>query len=572
MGPSNDQTNTPATPAAGSFAAIQGLFDDLEGSPMDQAASVSENMFAVPRTAGSTSSRRNPRSRGGSRSQSRGGSRSQSRGRLGKAPPFTPTPARPAVPAPSASVDDDLVGKHEKQSRTSTSKDTGEITFAAIATTNPGHRDASTHTDLTMEEIKRLQEENDTLKSKLKLAEDNAARNTKADEDQLETLTTDLENARTAKTELETKLTNAQKELATSEENVTSAEDTIIELNEKIEDLNKQIATLTESQIKNTNIISKHHKELEDLTNNIAEKTKQITDTRRQRDEFEENVDTLKLDLKAAEDDYKKLEEEMEAMQKSLDGLNELHDKADQQLIDISDREKEIIDLKSRVQHYESFLKPVSSSEHLPEALGPTADESQKALSPTKKEGLDTELGDWDAETDAASSKRNSKLELVKHPEPRDSATGPKYVDEITQTETMVPPKEPIIIQAVPPKSTTSGIMTIFNSTPIASQTDAMPMPAPNKIIQRVVRAYNLDAWFVVLALLCFVWALVAQYYQYAERSVWLAANDAAREQLWTLQNRDGMFGGMRATLEALVVAGLGLAEEDVGAVKGLLF
>ena len=155
---------------------------------------------------------------------------------------------------------------------------------------------------------------------------------------------------------------------------------------------------------------------------------------------------------------------------------------------------------------------------------------------------------------------------------PRDPATGPKYVDKMTETETQVEPQAPVVIQPAPPESTTSGIMTIFNSTPVAAQADAAIAPAPIKIIRRVVQKYSLDGWFVVLALLFLVWACVAQYYQYAERSMWLAANDAAREQLWSLQSRDGVFGGVRAAVEALVVAGLGLAEEDVGAVKGLLF
>lgn len=195
-------------------------------------------------------------------------------------------------------------------------------------------KDASTQTDLTMEDIKKLEDKSDQLDERLKKVEETLAKEEETNKDQ-EKQISELKAQTDSLVKENQKL---QDQLKSEKEDTTKIQGQLNDLEKRVSDLEKkaQECCKVEVTVNNDNVSSQKieelTKKLDDLSKKVAESNRQVDSKETVNQEQKKQIEKLlsekttlqkQLDeLKKKTSDNKDISKEVEPLEKKYDDLN----------------------------------------------------------------------------------------------------------------------------------------------------------------------------------------------------------------------------------------------------------
>lgn len=407
----------------------------------------------------------------------------------------------------------------------------------------------------------------------------------------------------------ETELKGAKNKGADHQKHVEAAEKAYSELEEKFKELESDRDSKASDLAKAENRVNNVNRLLIQTRNDIESKNKDLRDLMEDRNEIEERLDNALRSLDKAQKEISARQKEKEEIQKSLAEFEESEQELIQLTAEQANRDKEIRELKRKLQWYVDHVKTLSvpSDQNLPEAVGGELEDPTGAGDGKHENDLNTQLEDAGEErkqeppksTATQTSQETVSLSGIQNIFDQ-SPVSPPAPPQLTKSKPRVVLNEPAVKPRLPrlslskakvvidepavappapaalppggvPELTKIASKTIYEETPIAPQ--VVQTDKITQIVEHISRPLHIDANKFLLIVVTVVVLLASYFLNGAriERNLWLAANEDTTEQYWKLmQPRSGM-GEWIIRRDSLVASLLGLSDEQVAYARGLL-
>ncbi|XP_057665093.1 restin homolog isoform X3 [Diorhabda carinulata] len=271
-----------------------------------------------------------------------------------------------------------------------------------------------------------LKKENDDLKNQITLQKEEIEKLITETNNNVTKISEELTEANNRIANKTKELTEANNKIANKTEELTEANNKIAKITEELNEANNKIAKITEELNEANNKIAKITEELNEANNRIANKTEELTEANKMVAKKAEENDNLN---KRNEELETKIEEIRIESENKLKRVLEEHDEFEIQVSDlltkIENKDKEISELKERINKLEDVGKEVSSYKETQLQLTNKLEDLNKVKS--ESEAVKEEISECNKLIEKLSTE-NEKLN-------RDLQTAKEVTDRIKEKE-----------------------------------------------------------------------------------------------------------------------------------------